>query len=138
LASITSLLASFGVAVGFNVIFWIWFIIILGSVAEVSAFVFKWVAFESAWKNLQDARYGPTANTAYTNIQIDFAVHAGVDACIAAILYFHYDDWKYAMWDAMGKESQDEEIAELLAEIDELEAEMGYVKPKPAAVKEEE
>lgn len=129
LAFISQLLASFGVLIDFNVIVWVWFIIVLGSVASISAFVFKFIAFESAWKNLDDLKFGTTANAAYTNIQIDFAVHCGVLSSVASILYWHYDDWKYAMWDGLGEEGQQEAIDDLMAEIDEQEAEMGYVKP---------
>lgn len=137
LAFLTSLMASFGVLVDFNVIVWVWFIIILGSTATISAFIFKFIAFESAWKNLDDLKFGTTANAAYTNIQIDFAVHAGVNAAIASIFYFYFDDWKYAMWEAKGLEGQEAEITELLAEIDQMEAEMGYVKPKVVESKSE-
>ncbi len=43
------------------------------------------------------------------------------------------------MWEAKGLEGQEAEIAELMAEIDEMEAEMGYVKPTSVeATKSEE
>lgn len=51
--------------------------------------------------------------------------------------YFYFDDWKYAMWEAKGLEGQEAEITELLAEIDQMEAEMGYVKPKVVESKSE-
>lgn len=55
-------------------IVWVWFMIVIGSATAFSGFVFKFLAFDSAYTYLDDPTLGVQANTAFTNIMIDVVV----------------------------------------------------------------
>ena len=127
LSSITSILAWNGIAVEFNIIVWYYFMIVLGSIVAISGFVLKFLAFDSAYKDMYDLDgVAPIASAAFTNIMLDFAIQNTMLASAALIFYFYWDHWKYAMWMAIGEEAQQEQIDELYAEIAAEERDMGY------------
>ena len=133
LSFITSLLAWQGIAVELNMVVWVWFMIIIGSVTTISGFVFKFLALDSAWTSLESPTLGLHANTVFTNIIIDIATQSSMLVSISLIFGFYWDHWEYAQWVALGVETQQEEIDELFAEIAAMERDMGYNPYDPPA-----
>lgn len=125
LSFVTSILAWNGISVELNMIVWNYFMVVLGSIIAISGFVLKFLAFDSAWGDMEDAD-GVAATAAFTNIMLDFAVQTTMLSSVALIFYFYWDHWKYAMWIAIGEEAQQAKIDELYAEIAAEEREMGY------------
>lgn len=104
LSFVTSILAWNGISVELNMIVWNYFMVVLGSIIAISGFVLKFLAFDSAWGDMEDAD-GVAATAAFTNIMLDFAVQTTMLSSVALIFYFYWDHWKYAMWIAIGEEA---------------------------------
>ena len=89
----------------------------LGGIFLFTSFVFKLLAFDSAYKNLDDLKYGITANVAYGTIKSDFAETLTVTAATVLPLVIQSDNWRWAMYESQSG-------AEKQAMIDEIEAEI--------------
>ena len=79
-AILTSTLALFGVLPTINVLVWEYGVMWLGGIFLFISFVFKMLAFDSAYKNLDNLKYGVTATVAYGTIKSDFSETLAVTA----------------------------------------------------------
>ena len=136
LAFLTSLFATFGGAflIDFNILIWTFGIAYGNSIAQVVGLSLKFFAFESAYSNYETKA---TAPAAYNNILTDFAIQVSVQASALLVLLMYQEDWIYAMWCGLDKEEQDARVESLMAEIAQVEAEMGYTSPDSKAETEE-
>ncbi len=95
----------------------------LGGIFLFTSFVFKLLAYDSAYKNLDDLKYGVTANVAYGTIKSDFAETLAMTAATVLPLVIQRDNWRWAMYESQSNEEKQAMIEQIEAEIEVWEEE---------------
>ena len=115
IAAVTQILAGFGIAAPINYLVWSYGVGMAAAAAAAVAWLFKSIAMEEAYDNKKVS----TASYIRQSIYEDSIM--GASAMLAK--YMQKSNWKWAQWDRATQEEKETKLEELMAEIEEWDAE---------------
>ena len=126
LAAITQILAGLGIAPGINMLVWGWGVVFAGSIASMLGFLFKWFAYEGGYCKSDDAACKLAVGLLkgdVNTIRASMVEDVIFDTSFTLGLYMQGENWMWAQWDAATQEEKETKLEELMAEIEEWDAE---------------
>lgn len=117
------LLAIFGIAIPLNGMFWV----IGGAVwlfVTAIAGIFKFIAYEEAYKNTTTLALLLTANVANAAVPTEMYYSLGNVVMLVFALYSNYDNWMWGLYDNMDQEMKKSYIDMLQRQVDDWEDEI--------------
>jgi len=128
LAAVTQILAGFGIAPGINMMVWWFGVMMAGSLASSLGALFKFIGYEMGYKDCATTDATCLADAALKwpisgKIRTSMVEDAIFDTSFMLALYMQGENWMWAQWDAATQEEKETKLEELMAEIEEWDAE---------------
>ena len=126
IAALTQILAGLGIAPGINMLVWFYGVMFAGTIASSLGFLFKYLGYEGGYCADDDtdcatelAKYKGSAYAVRSSMIEDVIF----DTSFTLALYMEGENWMWAQWDAATQEEKETKLEELMAEIEEWDAE---------------
>ena len=101
IASITQILAGLGIAPFVNMLVWGWGVMLLGSLVSFTGMIFKFIGYETAYSNMNDATYGAKNVAAMAAIKHMMVEDMAMETGFALSLYMQAENWHWAAWEKL-------------------------------------
>ena len=104
---------------------WFFGVMLLGGLGNFVGFLFKFIGYETGYSNLKtDSDDLNKQNAkAMTVIKADMVEDMAMETSVALSLYMQMENWHWAAWEALPQEDKETQLEELMAEIEEWDAE---------------
>jgi len=104
---------------------WFFGVMLLGGIANFVGFLFKFIGYETGYSNLEtDNKILNAANaSAMAAIKGLMVEDMAMETSVALSLYMQMENWHWAAWEALPQEDKETQLEELMAEIEEWDAE---------------
>jgi len=124
IAAITQILAGLGIAPFVNMLVWGYGVMLLGSLASFLGMIFKFIGYDTGYanRNLED-KFGDANVQNARNIRTSMVEDMIFETSVALSLYMQAENWHWAAWEALPQEDKETQLEELVAEIEEWDAE---------------
>ena len=123
IAAITQIMAGLGIAPEINMLVWFFGVMLLNGLANSIYALFAFIAYETGYANREEPNAGETNTDALYLIRSAMTEFAAVEASAALALYMQMENWHWAAWEALTQEAKETNLEELMAEIEEWDAE---------------
>jgi len=122
-AAITQILAGLGIAPGINMLVWIWGVGVVVGLANFVGGLFKFLGYETGYSNREETTTGVFNLLMADGIKAAMIEDTVMETSVALALYMQMENWHWAAWDALPQEDKETQLEELMAEIEEWDAE---------------
>ena len=102
---------------------WVFGVMLLGGLASFVGMLFKFIGYETGYSNREETRTGIPNIAAMGAIKALMVEDMAVETSVALALYMQMENWHWAAWDALPQEDKETQLEELMAEIEEWDAE---------------
>ena len=102
---------------------WVFGVMLLGGGASFVGMLFKFIGYETGYSNRKETITGSSNLTAMAAIKSLMVEDMAVETSVALALYMQMENWHWAAWEALPQEDKETQLEELMAEIEEWDAE---------------
>jgi hypothetical protein len=102
---------------------WVFGVMLLGGLASFVGMLFKFIGYETGYSNREETRTGIPNIAAMGAIKALMVEDMAVETSVALALYMQMENWHWAAWEALPQEDKETQLEELMAEIEEWDAE---------------
>jgi hypothetical protein len=104
---------------------WFFGVMLLGGIANFVGFLFKFIGYETGYSNLETDNAILNAGNASAMAAIKglMVEDMAMETSVALSLYMQMENWHWAAWEALPQEDKETQLEELMAEIEEWDAE---------------
>ena len=122
-AAITTILAGFGIAPEINMLVWFYGVFLVGGIVSFVGTILKFLGYETGYSNMEETIMGAFNLGMASNIRGKMIEDTVMETSVALSLYMQMENWHWAAWDALPQELKETQLEELMAEIEEWDAE---------------
>ena len=124
-AAITQILAGLGIAPFVNMLVWFWGVMVLGGIGNFVGGAMKTIGYDTGYKynDVVLNSVGLKNLAAMPLIRNLMVQDAAMQASVALSLYMQMENWHWAAWEKLPQEDKETQLEELMAEIEEWDAE---------------
>ena len=102
---------------------WVFGVMLLGGLASFVGMLFKFIGYETGYANREETLTGSGNISAMNVIKQIMVEDMAIETSVALALYMQMENWHWAAWDALSQEDKETNLEELMAEIEEWDAE---------------
>jgi len=96
---------------------------LLATLGSFTGLIFKLIGYETAYSNMTDATYGAKNVAAMAAIKHMMVEDVAMETGMALSLAMQAENWQWAAWEKLAQEDKETQLEELMAEIEEWDAE---------------